>query len=74
MSVSVRVMRPCMYVGQRREPGEVLTVAPLVAYDLTSSGRCALVEPGQAEEVHRAVVAHNSTVARPPRPGSSTWR
>lgn len=78
-TVGVRVVRPCVYLGRRREVDEVLEVDPLTASLLTHSGRCALDRPADDSAiVQKAVAAHNvracKAVHQDPRPDLARQR
>jgi len=68
--VKVLVLRPLVYLGQRREAAEVLNVRPADAWMLCSGGRAEMVDPKRDNAaVHAAVTADNIRALRAERQG-----
>jgi hypothetical protein len=55
--VKIRVIKPVMYLGHRREVGEVLTVSGTEAAEMIAGPRCQLVHDEDLPAVRAAVVA-----------------
>ena len=72
--VKIRVIKPVMYLGHRREVGEVLTVSGTEAAEMIAGPRCQLVHDEDLPAVRVAVVADVALqlrdAARTPSAGS----
>lgn len=58
--VAVRCTRRCLYGGEPVEPGAVITVDPLAAWDALNSLRWVLVDDTQRSLIDAAVHADNA--------------
>ena len=61
LTVSMRCLAPFPWLGQRAQPGQVLAMPPHVARAQHAAGRVAYVNPGDEQQITRAV--------SPPQPG-----
>lgn len=64
MNIQVRVTRPLMYAGERREAGQVLRVDPLTAAEMLCSTRVELVDKDDIVSVRKAAEAEAQATVR----------